>query len=83
MYNLPLLVFNHGIEFPDSICNDCHDLTILCLDISDIAIITVKGVDYHCIIHEINESEAIHFLENYGLKYYIYIYIYTYIYICI
>ena len=36
-------VFNHGFEFQDSICNGCHDLTMLCLDISDIAIITVKG----------------------------------------
>ena len=29
-----------------------------------IAIITVKGVDCHCIIHDISKSEAIHLLEN-------------------
>ena len=34
-------VFNHGFELQDSTCNGCHDLTMLCLDISDIAIITV------------------------------------------
>ena len=34
------------------------------LNISDIAIITVKGVDYRCIIHNIRKSEAIHLLEN-------------------
>ena len=37
---------------------------MLRLIINDIAIITVKGVDYHCIIHDISKSEAIHLLEN-------------------
>ena len=36
-----------------SICNGCHDLSMLCLNISNIAIITIKNVDYHCIIHNI------------------------------
>ena len=42
--------FNHGYKFQDHVCNDCHDLTILCLNISNIAIITVKNVDYCCIM---------------------------------
>ena len=33
-------------------------------NVSDIAIITVKGVDYGCIIHDITKSEAIHLVEN-------------------
>ena len=32
--------------------------------ISDIAITTVKNVDYCCIIHKIKKSEAIDLLEN-------------------
>ena len=36
----------------------------LCLNISDIAIITVKGIYYRCIIHDISKSDAIHLLEN-------------------
>ena len=32
---------NHGFKFQDSVCNGCHDLTIFCLNISDISIITV------------------------------------------
>ena len=34
------------------------------LKISDIAITTVKGVNYCFIIHEISKSEAIHLLED-------------------
>ena len=36
----------------------------MCLNISDIAIITDKGVDYRCIIHDINKSEELHLLKN-------------------
>ena len=38
---------------------------MLSVNISDIAIITTKGVDYRCIIHDINKSEAINLLKNY------------------
>ena len=30
--------FNHGFKFQDFVCNAWHDLTMLCLNISDIAI---------------------------------------------
>ena len=43
--------FNHGFKFQDSVYNACHELTMFCLIISDITIITVKNVDYCCIIH--------------------------------
>ena len=56
--------FNHGFKFQDSLFNSCHDLTMLSVDISDIAITTVKDVDYCCIIHNISISEAINLLKN-------------------
>ena len=57
-------IFNHGFTFQDSVCNGSHDLTILCLNISYTAIITVKNVDYHCFICSISKSNAINLLEN-------------------
>ena len=57
-------VFNHRFKFEHYICNGCHDLTMLRLDISDIGIITAKGFDYRCIIHEISTSEAINLFKN-------------------
>ena len=56
--------FNHGFKFQDSIYNGCHDLMMLCLNISDIAIITVKIVDYRCIVCNISKSEVINLLKN-------------------
>ena len=56
--------FNRGFEFQDFVCNGCHDLTMLSVYISNIAIITIKSFDYHCIIHNISKYEATNLLEN-------------------
>ena len=53
--------FNHGFKFKDSACNACH---ILSVNLNDIAIVTIKNVDYHCIIHNISKSKAIKLLED-------------------
>ena len=37
-------LFNHGFKFQDSVCNSCHDLTMLCFNISNIAFITFKNI---------------------------------------
>ena len=56
--------FNHGFKFQGYVCNGGHDLKMQCLNISHIAIITIKRVDYSCIIHNISKSEAINTLKN-------------------
>ena len=61
--------FNNGFEFQNSVCNGYHDLRMLRLNLSDIAIITVKGIDYRCIISDITKSEATELLENSVLGY--------------
>ena len=55
-----------GIKFQDSLCHVCHDWTILCLNKSDLTIITVKRVAFCCIIHVISESKAINLLKYFG-----------------
>ena len=42
---------NHGFNVQDHLCNDCHDLSMLSVNISDIFIITIKNADYRGIIH--------------------------------
>ena len=56
--------FNHGFNFQDYICNDYHNLTILSVNINEIAILTATDVDYCCIIHNIRQYEAINLLKN-------------------
>ena len=63
MHKLHYWFFNHGFKFQDSVCNGCQDSTMLCLDISNIVIVTIKGVDYRFINHDIRKSKATHLLE--------------------
>ena len=44
-------------KFQKSFCNHCHYLLMLSLNISDITIITVKGIDYNCIISDNSKSD--------------------------
>ena len=37
--------FNQEFKFQGSVCNSCHVLTMLSVNISDIAIFTIKNVD--------------------------------------
>ena len=60
--------FNNGFNFQDSVCNGCHDLTVLSVNISEIAVITIKNVDYQCIIRNISKSEAINLLKHFVLE---------------
>ena len=56
--------FEHRFKFQDYVCDVCHDLTMLYLNISDITISNVKNVDYCCIIQNISKSEATNLLES-------------------
>ena len=59
-----IVFFDKWFKIQNSVCSGCHDMTVLCLNISNFAIITVKGVDYFCIIHGINRSDGIYLLKN-------------------
>ena len=56
--------FNHAFKFQRS-RNGCHDLTMLSVNISNIAFITIKVVEYRCNFHDISKSEAINLLKKY------------------
>ena len=62
---VPLVFFfNFGFKLQDSVCNSCNDLRILSVNISDIANIAVKNVDYRRIIRNIRKSEVINLLKS-------------------
>ena len=41
---------NYSLKFQPNVCIRCHDLLIMSINLSDIAILNIKGSDYHCII---------------------------------
>ena len=56
--------FNHGFEIPDSVCNDCHDLTMLIVNKKNIVIMSIKNVDYCCIIRKLSNLKQLIYLKN-------------------
>ena len=54
LHDLSLTFFNYGFKFQCSICNGFHDLSTLCINRNNVAAITIKNVNYPCIIHDIS-----------------------------
>ena len=43
-----------GFKFQPNVCNGCHDLLIMSMNLSDIDILNIKGSDCCCLIGKIN-----------------------------
>ena len=55
---------NYIFKFQQNVCNRYHDLLMMLINFSDIAILNIKGSDYCCIISLIRKNEAINLTEN-------------------
>ena len=55
---------NKGFQFERNVCNRCHDLLMISMNLSDIAILKFKGSDYRCVISGISKNEAINLMQN-------------------
>ena len=56
-----------GFKFQPNICNRYHDLLMISMNLSDIAILNIKSTDYRCIISRISKNEAINLMQNSSL----------------
>ena len=55
---------NYSFKFQPNVCNRCRDLLMISINLSDIAILNMKGSDYRCIISLISKNEAINLMQN-------------------
>ena len=53
---------NKGLKFQLNFCNSCHDLLMISMNISNIAILNINSAGYCCIISGISTSEAINLM---------------------
>ena len=49
------------------VCNSCHDVLMISMNLSDIAILNIQCADYCFIISGISKSEAIKLMQNVDL----------------
>ena len=50
-------------KFQPDVCNGCHDVLMMFMNLSDITILNINGADYHCIINGIIKSDVINLME--------------------
>ena len=58
---------SYSFKFQPNVCNRCHDLLMMSMNFSDIAILNIKGSDYRCIISLISKNEGINVMQNVDL----------------
>ena len=54
---------SYSLKFQPNVCNRCHYLLIVSINLSDIAILNIKGSEYRCIISLISRNEAINVMR--------------------
>ena len=55
------------VQVSTYLCNRCHALLMLSINLSDIYILNIKNKSYRCIINRISKSKAIKLLKNINL----------------
>ena len=53
---------NYTFKFQKNVCNRCHDLLMMSMNLSDTPILNMKGSDYCCIISLISKNEVINLM---------------------
>ena len=59
---------NYSFKFQTNICNRCHDLLMMSINLSNIVILNIKGPDYPRYISLISKNEAINLVQNVDLS---------------
>ena len=55
---------NYSFKFQSNVCNRWHDLLIMSMNFTDIAILNIKGSDFCCIISWISKNDTINLMQN-------------------
>ena len=50
---------NYSFQFQPNVCNRCHDLLMMSINLSDTTMLNIEGPDYCCIISLMSKNEAI------------------------
>ena len=53
---------NYSFKFQPNVCDRCHDLLTMSMNLSDIAILKIKGSDYYCTVSLISKNEVINIM---------------------
>ena len=55
---------NYSFKFQPNVCNRSHDLLMMSVTLSDIAILNIKGSDFLCITNLISKKRSYTFIRK-------------------
>ena len=58
------IFLDKGFKFQLDVCNGWHDPLMMSMNLSDIAILSIHGADYCCIISRISKYEIINLMQK-------------------
>ena len=56
-----------GSNFQPHVCSRCHDLLMMSMNLSEIAILNTESANYCCIISRISNSKSFYLMQNIDL----------------
>lgn len=59
---------NKSFKLQTYVCNSCHYLLMMLVNLDNVAILNMNGVNYRCILSGIRKSEAVNLLQNANLS---------------
>ena len=62
------IFLDKGSNFQPGVLNGCHDVLMMSMNLSNIAIINFHHADYRCMISGIRKIEAINLIQNVNLS---------------
>ena len=68
LYFSLLFFLDKGFKFQQDVCNGCHDVLMMSLTLSNIAILNIKGDSYCCIVSRTSKNKAVNLLQKPDLK---------------
>ena len=55
---------NKGFKFQPYVYNGCHDILMMSINLSDVSVLNIHSVDYHCNISRISKSKTVNLLQS-------------------
>ena len=57
-------LLNKWFKFQKYVCNGCHDISMLYINLDEIAFLSISRGDYRWIINEISKGDSVNVLQN-------------------
>ena len=56
-----------GFKYEPYVCSGCHNISMMACELKNTAILSIKSVDYRCVLWNMNKNDPVNRLNNFRL----------------